>query len=123
MRIAIIALFLFIRSLSGCERQSNSLNIKTDYEISINCQFQSDLESNPTTGYSWQWKNKSSVSIVDTFNFQYIPAKTGLMGSGGIERWTFKGIKSGIDSIKLIYCRPWDSTSTVRTKIIVVRVK
>jgi len=49
MRIAIIALFLFIRSLSGCERQSNSLNIKTDYEISINGQFQSDLESNPTT--------------------------------------------------------------------------
>jgi len=79
MRIAIIALFLFIRSLSGCERQSNSLNIKTDYEISINGQFQSYLESNPTTGYSWQWKNKSSFSIVDTFNFQYIPAKTGLM--------------------------------------------
>ena len=122
MRILIIAVFIFIRSMSGCERQSNSVNIKTDYEIPINGHFQLDLESNPTTGYSWQWENKSSVSIVDTFNFQYIPAKTGLMGSGGIEQWRFKGIKSGIDSIKLVYCRSWDSTSTVQTKTIVVRV-
>ena len=123
MRIIFIALFIFIRSMSGCERQGNTENIKTDYEIMINDSFQIDLESNPTTGYSWKWKNKSAVSIVDSFTYQYIPSKPALMGSGGVERWSFKGIKPGVDSIQLVYCRSWDSTSTVRTKTIVVRVK
>ena len=121
MRLIIILLVLVIHNLSGCDKQRDP--VKTDYEIPVNGHFQVDLQSNPTTGYSWQWKNKSSVSIVDTFNFQYIPAKTGLMGSGGVEQWQFKGIKAGIDSIKLAYCRVWDSTSTVETKTIVVRVK
>ena len=109
--------------MSGCNTTRESDIHKTDYVIPVNGQIKIELQSNPTTGYSWQWKNKSSVNIVDTINFQYVPAKTGLMGSGGVEHWQFKGIKSGIDSIKLIYCRPWDSTSVVQTKIFVVRVK
>ena len=103
--------------------QFSSVNNHTDYEIAINGHFQLELESNPTTGYSWQWKNKSSVSIVDTFNYQYIPSNPGLMGSGGIELWSFKGVRPGLDSIKLVYRRFWDSNFTVRTKTIVVRVK
>ncbi|MFH0734058.1 MAG: protease inhibitor I42 family protein [bacterium] len=97
--------------------------IKTEYEITVNGSFQINLVSNPTTGYSWQWTNKQSISIVDTFNHGYIPKQPMLVGSGGKEIWRFKGIKTGTDTIKLEYCRSWDPNSTVETKNISVIVK
>jgi len=97
--------------------------MKTDYEIAVNESFQLELDSNPSTGYSWKWTNKQSVSIVETLDEEYIPSAPALIGSGGKEIWKFKGLKGGTDTIKLEYCHSWDPKSTVDTKEITVKVK
>ncbi len=117
-----LVLIIFI-SCSEKEVINNPDFIKSEYEIAVNQSFQINLVSNPTTGYSWKWTNKQSVTVVDTFNFGYIPDKPMLDGSGGKEVWNFRGIKTGTDTIKLEYNRSWDPNSTVDTKKILVIVK
>ena len=97
--------------------------MKPDHEIAVNESFQVELVSNPTTGYAWKWTNKQSISIVDTFDHKFIPDSPDLIGGGGKEIWYFKGFKSGIDIIKMDYCRLWDLTSTVNSINIIVKVK
>jgi predicted secreted protein len=117
--------FFFLTTLfSGCTNNSinNSDITKADYIISVNEQIQLVIPSNPTTGYSWKWVNKNSVTAVDTFDYHFIPGYPAIPGKGGNEIWNFKGIKSGIDSIKLEYRCPWITKSIVRSKIIVIKV-
>ncbi|HZK93014.1 MAG TPA: protease inhibitor I42 family protein [Prolixibacteraceae bacterium] len=97
--------------------------METDYEIAVNDSFQIELDSNPTTGFAWKWTNKESVSIVDSTGTEYIPDAPSLTGSGGKEIWKFTGMKSGTDTIKMEYCRPWDPASAVNTKNITVEVR
>lgn len=97
--------------------------MEADYEIAVNESIQIELNSNPTTGFAWKWTNKESVSIVNLTGTEYIPDAPALTGSGGKEIWKFTGLKSGTDTIKLEYCQPWDTTSTVNTKNITVKVK
>ena len=120
-----ITLFSLLLIFSSCSKnkKSNSDNMKTDYVMAINETIQIELESNPTTGFAWKWTNKESVSIVDSTGTEYIPDTPALTGSGGKEIWKFTGLKSGTDTIKLEYCRPWDPVSTSASKNIVVKVK
>jgi len=120
-----ITLFSLLLILSTCSKNEkiNSDNMKTDYEIAVNESILIALDSNPTTGFAWKWANKESVSIVDLTGTEYIPDAPALTGSGGKEIWKFTGLKSGTDTIKLEYCRPWDSTSTVNTKNISILVR
>ena len=97
--------------------------MKTDYEIAVNESFQLELDSNPTTGYRWEWTNKESVSIVGTLDNKYVSGSPASAGSGGKEIWKFKGLKSGLDTIKLEYCRSWEPNSSVDKKTITIKVK
>lgn len=119
--IAIIAIF------SACKASKNSTTsqVKTDYTIAIGDTFSINLPSNPTTGFSWKWVNKSNVAIVDTIAEQYIPTKTNpqMMGSGGTLKLTFKGLKNGLDSVKLDYLQAWNPNSISKSKTIVIEVK
>jgi predicted secreted protein len=92
------------------------------YNTLLGDTIQLNLNSNPSTGYEWIWTNKQSPSIVDTIGFNYIADTPILIGSGGKEIWKFQGEKIGIDTIKLEYCQPWDSNSTIETRIIIVKV-
>ena len=120
-----ITLFSLLLIFSSCSKnkKNNSDNMKTDYVMAINETIQIELESNPTTGFAWKWTNKESVSIVDSTGTEYIPYTPALTGSGGKEIWKFTGLKSGTDTIKLEYCRPWDTTSTAKTKNVTVKVR
>jgi predicted secreted protein len=113
----VTSIFLF----SGYQLPDNKDNL--EYEVSIHKYFTLELVSNKTTGYAWTWTNRKLVSIVDTFGYKYVDNNTSLAGRGGREVWNFKGIKPGVDTIKLAYCRSWDAKSTIQTKTIVVRVK
>jgi len=120
-----ITLFSLLLILSSCSDngKKNNDNMKTEYEIAVNESIQLELDSNPTTGFAWKWTNKDSVSIVDSTGTEYIPNTPDLTGSGGKEIWKFKGLKSGTDTIKMEYCRSWDTASTSASKNIVIKVK
>jgi len=120
-----ITLFSLLLIFSSCSKnkKNNSDNMKTDYEIAVNESIQIELDSNPTTGFAWKWANKESVSIVDSTGTEYILDAPALTGSGGKEIWKFIGLKSGTDTIKLEYCRPWEPASAVNTMNITVKVR
>ena len=122
MKALPITLFFLIINFSGCGKEDDNSTIY-NYEVSVDEQFQVDLISNPSTGYSWVWINKQAVSIIDSIGFNFIPDTPVMAGSGGTEIWTLKAVSRGIDTMKFEYCRFWEPNSTIDTKSIVVKVK
>jgi inhibitor of cysteine peptidase len=125
MRTFLVILILATSIFTACKinEKSNSDALKADYEIPVNGTFQLSLASNISTGYSWVWTNRQSVSIVDTFDFNYITDHPDRIGGGGKELWNFRGRKSGFDTIVLEYKRVWETIPAFESKKVVVRVK
>lgn len=117
--LSILLLTLFFVS---CNAQKKT---KFDYIINKNKVLEVKLESNPTTGYSWKWIKSDSNKILDSIDATYVRTKVsnGVVGSGGTEIFKFKANKSGIDSLKFEYCRPWEEHSAVKVKKFIVKVK
>ncbi len=121
MKKYLILIAVVIAVFLSCKKEDNA--IEADYEISVNESFTLNLESNSSTGYSWLWTNRQSVSIVDTINQSYNQVDTSLIGGAGEELWEFKGIEYGTETIKMEYCRSWEDNSTTQSKEFVVTVK
>ena len=67
--------------------------------------FEITLDSNPTTGYSWQAEfDESYLELVDTT----FAADSDLIGAGGQETLVFKAIAKGQTTVQLLYQRPWE---------------
>ena len=58
------------------------------------------LDSNATTGFSW---NLSAISD------EYIPPESPIPGRGGQEVWTFEALDAGTATISMKYIRPWEA--------------
>ena len=95
--------------LAGCT--SGDVQIGPDdngSELSLNQDqvFAVTLESNPTTGYSWQ----------PGFDRQYLEQlgeadfdpDSDLVGAGGAESFRFKALEPGTTTLTLNYMRPWE---------------
>jgi inhibitor of cysteine peptidase len=65
------------------------------------------LESNPTTGYSWQADGLAGdvLQQVGEAEFQ---AQSDLLGAPGVEILRFQATGSGQVELKLVYHRPWE---------------
>ena len=65
------------------------------------------LESNPTTGFSWQVEQSDELFDV---NIEYVPDETDELidGAGGIDNITLTPIKAGKTEVSLTYARPWE---------------
>lgn len=115
------ALSILALSLFSCNTQKKA---KTDYELSKNETFEVTLKSNPSTGYSWKWIKNNASKKVDSVGSIYVQDKSapGMTGVGGNEIWKFKGIQTGVDTLKFEYCRSWEPNSTVETKKISVKI-
>ena len=81
------------------------------------------LESNPTTGYSWQASyDETMLQLVEeTYELGEF-AKQGLIGAGGTELFRFKALKKGELEITMVYKRPWE-TEVLDQKIFTVDVE
>jgi inhibitor of cysteine peptidase len=105
--------FLLAVILSGCHNQEATSIIVADNTGNIAAKvgdtFMIKLESNHTTGYSWRLADLKR-GIIEIVSNVYEPSKTqsGIVGSGGIEEWTFKAIAKGKVIITLEYVRPWE---------------
>ncbi|MCX6165875.1 MAG: protease inhibitor I42 family protein [Ignavibacteriae bacterium] len=82
----------------------------TDSTIIVNKgdSFSIVLESNKTTGYSWQLGSNSDSNIVHFLSSDYNAPSTDMPGQGGKEVWTFKTESPGTVTIILQYLRPWE---------------
>lgn len=70
------------------------------------------LPANPTTGFSWILEGNYNAALIKPVAEKYQPEKTGLVGSGGTDRWTFKiqdlafTVPTHI-RLQLVYTRTW----------------
>ncbi len=68
------------------------------------------LESNPTTGYSWQMAPSDDGVLVQAgeAEFEENPRGKDMVGVGGAETLRFEAKESGQTTLELVYRRPWE---------------
>lgn len=104
---------MFALCFSGCSAVGKTLTEKNNGDsinLKINDNLEIKLESNPTTGYSWFLSDKVDSTIVSVTDPVFIESKKDkeLVGAGGYEIFTIKGVSKGKTSIILNYQRPWE---------------
>jgi|WetSurMetagenome_2_1015567.scaffolds.fasta_scaffold89703_2 predicted secreted protein len=124
MKKLFILFVLFAAIFADCKKdEDHSDDINAEYVIPVNGRFQLLFTSNPSTGISWHWMNRLTTSVVDTVAYSFIYDTPGRMGSPGTEYWTFKGIKTGVDTLEFQLRRSMLSGVANDTTTVVVRVK
>ncbi len=77
------------------------LEVRTGQEIIVS------LESNPTTGYTWEISNIED-GIMEQVGKTVFESSTDLVGSGGIQVFRFKACGTGEVVLDLVYHRSWE---------------
>lgn len=101
---------------SGRSRQSPTIMNQTPVytepgktiETEAGEEFTIALDSNPTTGYSWDFAEGIDPEILTLVNSRFQPPETQLKGAGGTRFWTFRTLKAGRTEIALKYFRSWE---------------
>ncbi len=75
-------------------------------EVETGERFAISLQSNPTTGYSWQPEFDSE--FLELVERGFVPPPSELIGAGGMETFVFLARRAGQVEIKLRYERPWE---------------
>ena len=65
------------------------------------------LDSNATTGYSWQLMGISDNTVLEKTNNVYEAPTSALIGAGGKEVRTFIALKAGKATLTMEYDQPW----------------
>jgi inhibitor of cysteine peptidase len=80
----------------------------TAIAATVGVPFSITLDSNPTTGYSWDLATPLDPNVVDLLHHSYQRAGGPRPGAGGTELWTFEPLCAGFTTIVLRYRRPWE---------------
>ncbi len=81
---------------------------KETIETEAGAEFTIALDSNPTTGYSWDFAEEIDPEILTLVDSRFQPPETRLKGAGGTQFWTFQALKPGRTEIALKYFRSWE---------------
>ena len=84
---------------------------------------QIQLESNPTTGYSWRLSKQPA--LFDLAKDEYKPAakQPNVVGSGGTQVITLRAKQQGEEILKFEYVRPWEKdVAPVKTQVCKVKI-
>jgi inhibitor of cysteine peptidase len=82
------------------------------------------LESNPTTGYTWQLVSPEDRRVLRLYYSAYRPKPTNLVGVGGHEEWKFRALAPGTAIVKTVYLRAWEGRQpSDKTFTVTIRVK
>ena len=129
MRTVVVMSFILIFALfSGCGTNGSSLtDADNGKQIAVRPGeiLTLTLESNPTTGYSWQVMELDSAVLTQVSDPEYKQSSgaEGLVGAGGTETFRFKAVGSSETTLELGYTRPWESVPPVETFTIQVDVE
>jgi inhibitor of cysteine peptidase len=89
------------------ENSGKSVTLRTGGRMEV------ALESNATTGYSWQ-REGGDTAVLATDSSRYQPDRTqpGVVGSGGTQILGFRGARAGRTRLVLVYRQPWNGGGT-----------
>jgi inhibitor of cysteine peptidase len=95
-----------------------------EIKVEVGQDFVITLESNRTTGFTWELAEPLDNNILELLNAEYIKAVARIIGIPGREVWTFKAVRPGKTNISLEYVRPWEQNVVpAKKKIFSVTVK
>ena len=105
-----LSIIIFLVSLANLvfaqkdfSRQLKAMRVPAGKVITIS------LNANPTTGFSWQLVSISDKNILEFVKKEFSPSVgKEMVGSGGIENWSFQTLKIGQAVIVLEYRRSWE---------------
>ena len=129
VRTTFVMTFLLILALfSSCGARGTSLTeVENGQQVNLEPgdSLTITLESNITTGYSWQVLEIDPTILSQEGDPEYrqSPGSEGLVGAGGAETFHFKAAASGETTLKLGYMRPWESEPPVEAFEIIVIVQ
>lgn len=88
----------------GVESDGGEVQLKTGETLAVT------LESNPTTGYSWQVAQTDEALLKTEGDPVYQPDShdKNVVGSGGKETLRFTAVGPGQVTLNLAYQRPWE---------------
>lgn len=111
---------LYIASLSTTRSPLNSNSSNVDQNISIKegQEFELNFKSNPTTGFEWIPVFDKNILNQTSHTFRPMSA---LVGAGGTDIFTFKGISPGTTTLKLQYKRSWEK-DFAEEKVFLIKV-
>ena len=69
------------------------------------------VESNPSTGYRWEWIEDPNAIVEQVGQTEFIPRETDdpfIVGAGGWEIFTFQAVSPGQMTLALVYRRSWE---------------
>ncbi len=104
-----IPIILLLTSCSQCPiNQPSQTADTTVITTRVGEVFQITLHSNPTTGYRWRLGEDGAEGMVKLIGSEFVAPDTQRLGAGGLEVWTFRGVKPGKTILPFEYARPWE---------------
>jgi inhibitor of cysteine peptidase len=94
------------------QEASSNKSVPDKVEVVMGREFSLNLASNATTGYHWELAAPLDEALVKLVSSTYQAPRTGLLGAGGQEIWTFRAVGRGQTVIQLKYVRPWEKDAT-----------
>lgn len=121
--MGLIGVVLTVCLVAGCGTEVKAYSDpEQTIETNVDNKFDIVLESNPTTGYSWEASyDQNQLKLVDKI-YEEIEGPEELLGAGGNEIFRFKALKSGETQITMSYKRSWE-TEVLEQKVFTVDVK
>ncbi|MEZ4502537.1 MAG: protease inhibitor I42 family protein [Dehalococcoidia bacterium] len=90
----------------GADDSGSSVSLEVGQRLRVT------LESNPTTGYSWQLTGAPDPAVLEqVLGPIYIGGASDLVGAAGTETFDFLAVGAGTTSISLEYARPFEANS------------
>jgi inhibitor of cysteine peptidase len=116
-----VAVVLACGALAACDSNSGTSpdehsDPAVPIRVSLNDRPVLALESNPTTGFSWGLGRPLDESIVRLESSRYVDGKSTLLGSGGLEYWTFTAVGRGSTTILMRYAQPWQEAGATTSE-------
>ncbi|UCG09973.1 MAG: protease inhibitor I42 family protein [Dehalococcoidia bacterium] len=103
------AMILALTLVTGCGSAETYSDAEQAIDIGVNQEFTIALNSNPTTGYSWQESYDESVlELVDKSYRPGAEAEPEVVGAGGTEYFQFKALQPGETELVMTYKRGWE---------------
>jgi len=75
-------------------------------EVQAGNEFKIIIESNPSTGYHWEFAEELDESVVKFVSREYRAQEPVMPGSGGVDVWVFEAVAAGQVDITLGYYPP-----------------
>ena len=104
----VITSVLAVSLIAGCAGITTYTNPSETISTSVNGKFVIALDSNPTTGYTWNASYDESMLSLEKDEYNPDEKAEGLVGAGGTQYYQFKALKAGSTEVNLTYLRTWE---------------